>query len=207
MSTFSRKVKFAGLALVAVSAVSMANVSFDSSTGMGFVGKGDIQSSFGLNNNQLQAILTGCADYESATCNLDFDYSSVDVYSATCTWITGEGTRGEHTHVKEIPRHTRVNGTVGYDSRRQTQVSGFILTGFGQVSSSGTTPVVGDPCVGPEGNAQNGTWTAVTLISSTGGLEACLSATTTTTTGKGPGRIIVTNTTTVCHDMPNTPVL
>jgi hypothetical protein len=207
MKSFSRKVKFAGLALFAASGMAVAAVSFDSSTGTGFVGKGDIQSAFTLNNNQIQAILTSCSTLANANCNLDFNYASVDTYSATCTFTTGDGTPGEKVQNVDIPRHTGVNGAVGYDSRQRSQVTGFNLTGFGETTSSGTPPVVGALCVGGGGAGQDGVWTAVTLVSSTGGLEACLSATTTTTTGKGKNQISVTTVTMVCKPMPNTPVL
>jgi hypothetical protein len=47
-------------------------------------------------------------------------------------------------------------------------VDGFILTGFGAVTSSGTVPVVGDNF--NDGNDVK-TITSVTLVSSTGGLS------------------------------------
>jgi hypothetical protein len=151
------------VAVAAIATAAWATVTFDPSTGIGFVGNGDVQSAFGWNSQALQANATG----------VSFTYNATDTYSATCTWVTGEGTRGEQTHNVDIPRHTSVNDTVAYGTRKNTQndVTGFNLTGFGITSIDGTVPVVGDPCVGnPDGVNFNGTWTAVTLVSSTGGL-------------------------------------
>lgn len=58
-----------------------ASVTFDPTTGAGFVGKGDVQTAFGWNNQALQA---NAAD-------VTFSYNAVDTYSATCSWITGVG--------------------------------------------------------------------------------------------------------------------
>ena len=86
--------------------------------------------------------------------------------------MTGEGTRGERTHDIDIPRHTSVSSAIQYDARTHRQIDGFILTGFGATTNEGTIPVVGEACVAEDsdGIAQDGTWTSVTLVSSTGGL-------------------------------------
>jgi hypothetical protein len=153
-----------GLALVAMLVAAgavYAAVTFDSSTGKGFVGKGDVQLAFGWNNAKLQANASG----------VSFTYNATDTYSATCSFVTGAGTRGEQTHNVSIPRHTSVNSTIQYDARTHKQIDGFLLTGFGATTTDGTVPVVGDACVAnDEGVARNGTWSVVTLVSSTGGL-------------------------------------
>jgi hypothetical protein len=196
------------LALAAISTVAVASVSFNASTGTGFVGKGDIQTAFNLNNPQIQAVLTACPTTAAANCNLDFAYAAVDRYQATCTWTTGEGTKGEKIHDVDHKRRTEVLGGVSYDSRQRSQVTGFMLTGYaGDPVATGTVPVVGSPCVPEEGSGHDGTWTAVVLVSSEGGLEACMTATATTTTGKGRNAVTVTTVTMVCKAMPNTPVL
>ena len=139
-----------------------ASVTFDSNTGAGFVGKGDVQLVFQWNNAALQANAPG----------VYFTYESSDRYTATCTWTTGEGTRGEQVHNVSVPRHTSVyssiNGTVRNGPH---QFTGFILNGFGTTSTSGVVPVLGGPCVGGDGfgNAQDGTWTSVEGPVSTGG--------------------------------------
>lgn len=84
-----------------VVASALAAVTFDASTGTGFVGKGDVQLAFGWNNKQLQANAAG---------------------------VTFPGDR---------------------------------------VSSGDTVPVVGEACSG--GGPEDGEWTSVELVESTGG--------------------------------------
>jgi len=163
----------AAAAALVVSQAASAAVTFDSATGTGFVGKGDVQLAFGWNNQTLQANASG----------VTFTYNATDTYSATCTWVTGEGTRGEQTHNVDIPRHTAVNSVIASSGRDISSGlngpnTGFKLTGFGTTTTEGTVPVVGDACVGNDGGInQNGTWTAVSLVSSTGGLFVNFGAT------------------------------
>ncbi|MBE8525423.1 hypothetical protein ILP97_49455 [Amycolatopsis sp. H6(2020)] len=58
----------------------------DTATGTGFVGKGEIQTPFGWNNDKLQANAGG----------VSFTYDATDTYDAVYGWITGEapGARG-----------------------------------------------------------------------------------------------------------------
>ena len=55
MKSFAKQLKFAGLALALASSSALASVTFDPVTGIGFVGKGDVQYTFGLNNHAMQA--------------------------------------------------------------------------------------------------------------------------------------------------------
>jgi hypothetical protein len=160
MKSFSNKIKFAGLALIATSTMALAAVTYDDATGTGFVGKGDVQLAFGWNNKQLQDNAGG----------VGFSYNSSDTYEATCSWVTGEGTRGEKTHFVNHDMHTSVSSVVSYDARTRNQVTGFILTGNGVTVVTGSIPVVGGPCMGNEGH--DGTWSAVSdgPVASTGGL-------------------------------------
>ena len=148
----------AALAALALSATAVfAAVNFDSSTGTGFVGKGDVQQVFNWNNKQLQQNASG----------VTFSYNATENYEAVCTFVTGEGTRGEQTHNVSRERSTTVDSAVAYDPRVKNQITGFNLKGFGTTTSSGDVPVVDGACPGgPDG----GTWTSVTLVSSTGGL-------------------------------------
>ena len=162
----------AALAVLALSATAaFASVTFDSATGKGFVGKGDVQIAYNLNNKQIQSALI--ANPQAFT----FTVESTDTYAATCSWVTGAGTRGERTHNVDIPRHTALKSAIQGDPRQtsgQKQFTGFNLKGFDPEHSTttGTVPVVGDACIGEDsdGIAQNGTWTAVTLLSSTAGV-------------------------------------
>ena len=148
--------------MVLVSTAALATVTFDPATGLGFVGKGDVQVALNLNNAQMQA----------KAGSLIFSYDDTAAYEATCSWITGEGTRGERTHNVSLPRHTRVTDSVSYDARTHKQVDGFILTGLGATSTTGTVPVLNEPCVDDNGDgiAQNGTWSYVSDPISSGGV-------------------------------------
>jgi hypothetical protein len=141
-----------------------AAVTFDPSTGLGFVGKGDLQTPWGWNDAKLQE--------NAADVSFYYHSSSASVYSAVCTWTTGEGTRGEKTH--NVSHNTEiVNGVLSSivsatKKNSQNKVTGFNLLGCTTQSSTVETsevPVVGEPCPGNEGHG--GTWTSVTLLSST----------------------------------------
>jgi hypothetical protein len=154
-----KKIVYAVVLLFAVSL--FAAVTFDPDTGLGFVGKGDVQIAFGWNNAQLQ----------SNANNVSFTYDASASYSGVCTWTTGEGTRGERTHNVAHTTSTSVLSALAYDPRQtkgQKQFTGFNLLGFGAVTTDGEIPLVGGPCQGNEGH--DGTWSAVTFEGSTGGL-------------------------------------
>ncbi|MBX4211639.1 MAG: hypothetical protein KW806_02505 [Candidatus Yanofskybacteria bacterium] len=138
--------------------VSTKSVTFDNQTGTGFVGKGDVQTAFSWNNAQLQ----------SHALSLLFSYNTTQTYAAICTWVTGEGTRGEQTHQIALIRRASVNAGVVYDPRIRNQVTGFKLTGYGTITTDGELPVVGESCVGNDtGIAHNGVWTSVEPICAT----------------------------------------
>lgn len=142
--------------------IAAAAVTFDAPSGTGFVGKGDVQNAFGWNNATLQANAGG----------VTFSYSATDEYEAVCTFVTGEGTRGERTHNIDHTRTTAIAGALNGSPRPgPNQFTGFNLTGYaGDPVVSGHAPVEGEACPGNPGTA--GTWSAVTLISSTGALSA-----------------------------------
>ncbi|OCA87693.1 hypothetical protein A8F94_07510 [Bacillus sp. FJAT-27225] len=120
-----------------------ASVTFDASTGIGFVGKGDVQTALGWNNSELQ---------KNAK-NLNFTYVSEELYEVTVEWTTGEGTKGEKTHTVEHKRTASVNGDVTYESRKANQVNGFNLKGFENlVVEEAKLPEVGDEFPGKSGH-------------------------------------------------------
>lgn len=138
-------------------------VTFDPVSGTGFVGKGDVQLAFGWNNAQLQANQG----------NVTFSYQTVEIHTAVCTWITGEGTRGQQTHNVSHKKKTGVFGALAFDERTRKQITGYNLTGYNSLTqTTGAVPVVGGPCPGNPGT--EGTWTSVALTSSTAGLFAVL---------------------------------
>jgi hypothetical protein len=160
------KLALGGVACIGASVVAYAAVTFDPANGHGQVGKGDLQTPWGWNDAKLQSCGSGVRFYyhteQSAT------------YSAVCEFTTGEGTRGEKTHLvtHTIDRVNSVNSTVTYDTRKNNlgKITGFMLTGLGSSSTvvaTGEIPVVGGPCPGNAGH--DGTWSSVQLLSSTAG--------------------------------------
>jgi hypothetical protein len=159
--SFSKKIKFAGVGLLAASGLALATVTFNPSTGTGFVGKGDVQLAFGWNNAQAQNNLGSTS----------FTYVERATYAAVCTWTTGEGTRGEQTHNVTHTKAIGVDGAVSRNLRVHSQVDGIVLDGYTSLEvDSGTVPVVGGPC--PGNNGTDGTWSSVAQTSSTIELDA-----------------------------------
>jgi hypothetical protein len=137
---------------------SAMTVTFDPSSGSGFVGKGDVQTAFGFNNQQLQSNASG----------LSFSYIAEQTYEGVCEWTTGEGTRGQQTHDVTHQKSSTINAAIAFDARAKNQISGFILNGFSSTTEEGSVPAVGDPCPGNPGN--DAVWVSIDLLSSTGGL-------------------------------------
>ena len=155
-----RVIGLAFASVVVTAAVASAAILWTPSGG-GFVGKGDVQTALGMNNAVLQAAVAADA--------LEFTYESTDVYAAVCSFVTGEGTRGEQQHDVTIPRHVTLGGVVSYTGRNHNQIDGFFLDPADS-QGSGEAPIVGDACVANDGGiAQNGTWSSVSLLSSSGG--------------------------------------
>jgi opacity protein-like surface antigen len=159
-----KKMFFAAAAATAfISTAASAAVIFDSSTGNGFVGKGDIQVPMSWNDQALQRNASG----------VTFVYSAEETYAFDCTFTVIIG-RDRVPTPQLVTRHTdsSVNATVAYDARKNAQlkITGFNLNGFGAVTSSGdAVPVDGGYC--PGGVLNDGTISNVSLVSSTGGLS------------------------------------
>lgn len=143
-------------ATLALATPATAAVTFDSATGTGFVGKGDVQTAFTWNNQQLQGNASG----------LSFTYESEATYEAECTWTTGEGKKGQKTHTVSQKKKTSVESAVTHDARVKNQITGFKLNGFGATTVTGTVPVLGSECLG---EGANGTYTSVIEVGSTSG--------------------------------------
>jgi hypothetical protein len=164
-SSTARKTLKLSLGIVgcaAATVVAYAAVTFDPSTGTGFVGKGDLQTPWGWNDTKLQTCASGISFY--------FHTEQSATYSAVCEFTTGEGTRGQRTHLvtHTIDRVSAVNSAINYDARRNNQgrITGFNLTGVGasvSTASTGDVPVVGGPCPGNQGH--DGVWASVQLVS------------------------------------------
>ncbi len=119
---------------VVVAGIALAAVVFDPVTGIGFVGKGDVQTVLGLNNAQIQ----------TQAASLVFTYLAVDTYEVTQVWATGNPVQPKslNAHQITVARIQNVSASVAYDPRKvngQKQVTGFNLNGF-----IGTPIVIGE---------------------------------------------------------------
>lgn len=142
----------------ALGAVVRRTITVDSSTGVGFVGKGDVQLVFGWNNAVLQAnaeILT-------------FSYDSNTTFDVTCEWETGMG-MGLQIHQQTRSDSAVITSSVTYTTRKHAQVDGFNLEGFGTITSTGDVSEVGDTCPFL-GAGTDAVVTVVTMSGSEGGL-------------------------------------
>lgn len=119
-----------------------AEVTIDTSTGKGFVGKGDVQFALGYNNSQMQ----------KAAGDLVFTQKSTETYAVTVSWLTGEGKKGEHTHYVTHNKNFTFNSDVAYEARKSNQYTGFILKGFSNQYVQGNIPNVGDQFPGNSGH-------------------------------------------------------
>jgi hypothetical protein len=149
----------AAAALAVVSTAAMASVSFDNTTGTGFVGKGDVQLALGLNNAQVQAITPA------------FTYNAT-----TITEVSWECTNANNEKVLERARTTTTSstGVVSSSARVQNQVTGYNLGGFAVGSTTSSSSTEGPPLNSCPNSA--GSWSLTrpageaTVISTTGGL-------------------------------------
>jgi hypothetical protein len=142
------------------STIAWAAVTFDSATGIGFVGKGDVQLAFGWNNPALQANASG----------VTFKYQAQEEYKYDCTFTVEVGRdRVLEPRTQNRGKETSINAVVAYDARLRQQITGFNLTGLGEtIITGGEVPVEGGHC--PGGPFDDGVISNVTLNSSTGGL-------------------------------------
>lgn len=137
------KKALAALAVASISTAALAAVTFDPVSGMGFVGKGDVQLAYGWNNAQLQSNAAG----------VTFKYDSVDSYVVTCEWFTGPASN-RRSHQVDHNKSTSVLSQIAYEARKnsQGQITGFNLTGLGATTDTGgAQPHEGDACPGNPG--------------------------------------------------------
>ena len=147
----------AGTAVVALGSAGVASaaVTFDSDTGVGFVGKGDVQLAFGWNNTQLQKNAPGVAFSSSQEASQALSQSGTQSGSqvvtqsasqeVSCTVETRRHTfsrsgerDGERSGTREGTRDGIRSGTlagtlsssIAYDARVKNQITGFNLKGY-----------------------------------------------------------------------------
>ena len=136
-----RIVGFVCAGVLAFSAAMSAAVSFDPTTGTGFVGKGDVQDAFGWNNAGLQANAS----------SVTFTFESDARYAQSCM-----KDNARQTIYKDFTKSVEVDAVVNVESRKNSQgmVTGFQLLGFGFDESSAGIPT--DLC--NPGNADPSGW-------------------------------------------------
>jgi hypothetical protein len=149
-----------GLSIFGIASIALASVTFNSTTGAGFVGKGDVQTIFGWNNATLQTRAASVAFRTSS--------SLVTEVSWICT-----NENNEHTQERSRTTSKTVQGLIESIARVKSQITGFNLTGYseGAVNSEST----GGPALN---SCPNGPWSLTTpagepvVVSSEGnGLE------------------------------------
>jgi hypothetical protein len=164
-----------GAALAAVTLAAFATVTFDPATGVGWVGKGDVQLAYGWNNKQMQ-------DAEKNKL-ISFQWNAVDSYAGVCEWITDNG-RVQKTHDVTHKKSTSVSWAVPSAARNNSSGkdgsnTGYYLTGYGGSVDTGTINgdaglfakyplVLGGPC--PGNNGTDGTWVEIIANTSSAGL-------------------------------------
>lgn len=154
-----RKLTFAALAASAmISTAAVAAVDVDS-TGVGFVGKGDVQLAFGWTNKQLQ-------DNAAA---VTFTYEVEESYHFDCTFTQLVGRdRTPTPQTTTRGGSASVSSDVAFTARTGKQITGFTLKGFPDPIFDGDAPAEGGYCSG--GPLDDGVISNVVLNSSTGGL-------------------------------------
>jgi hypothetical protein len=141
-------------------------ITFDAVTGLGFVGKGDVQYTFGWNNAQLQ---TNAA-------SLRFQVNSVEIseVSWTCHKFTGPDGIREIIQERARTTTTTTQGLIAHVARERNQVTGFVLTGYeGGATQSVETdgPAVNSCPANPSGFSLLEAAGAPSVTSLGGGLE------------------------------------
>jgi hypothetical protein len=108
------------VAILLTATVAFAAVTFDPATGIGFVGKGDVQLAFGWNNSQLQQNASG----------VSFAYFDTTTEVKECRYKEGEGRDAVWVVSGSRTVSTGVSSDVAVEKRKNSQdsVTGFDLT-------------------------------------------------------------------------------
>lgn len=133
----------AAAASTIISTAAFAAVTFDSESGTGFVGKGDVQLALGLNNAQLQAQAN----------SLVFAVTTTSETTWTCDRDAGPQTQ-ERTNT------STTSGLLTAVARVRNQVTGFNLLGY-----DGGEVVEND---GPAVGSCPTFWTAIDIVTTPG---------------------------------------
>jgi hypothetical protein len=106
----------------------------DAAPGLGFVGKGEVQTVLNLNNNQIQGL--DVAFTQKSTTEQSFAWNCVK------TTVTGNGTVKETTQERANVTTTNVTAVIDSIARVKKQETGYNLIGVGETT---TTTVVDGP--------------------------------------------------------------
>lgn len=114
-------------ASLALAAPASAAVTFDSATGTGFVGKGDVQLALNWNNKDLQSLAEG-VDFTA-------EVTEVEEWSWECTNL-----QSGNTVERARSTTTTTQGVIDAETRdSKKQVTGFNIIGYVGTSTSTTT--------------------------------------------------------------------
>jgi opacity protein-like surface antigen len=154
------------VAALVFAAVALATITFNAEDGTGFVGKGDVQYTFGWNNAQLQA-------------NAEHvEFRAVSEVVTEQSWIC-TNSMNQHTQERQRTTTTSVEGLVDSLGRLKNQITGFNLLGYKEDDSTTSSETDGPPL----NSCPSGPWTLTTpagdpeLISETSTLEVSDGAT------------------------------
>jgi hypothetical protein len=160
----------ASIAALAVVPTVASAADFNAATGAGFVGKGEIQTPFGWNDQKLQSKAGGVT--------FTYDKTTAEDWAVTCEWDTSSEQGKDHQVVikhHEARKSADVDAAVAYDVKSgsrinaNSKVTGFKLMDKDNVivtSSGDVIPAVGDACLGNGQGTINPHITEVTLLSS-----------------------------------------
>jgi hypothetical protein len=125
----------AALAAATISTTALATVTFDTNSGTGFVGKGDVQTAFGWANAKAQANQNGVTFVANATIE----------YDVTCLWDTVTGGKTPKTIHHSVTSTKSIASSVSVDSKNKTtgQYTGWFLNGHGLDDVSASLPIPG----------------------------------------------------------------
>jgi hypothetical protein len=129
-----RTLLIAVIGIVLVAGLAYATVTFNPTTGVGFVGKGDVQIAFGWNN----------ATAQQQTNNVAFTYVTTDTYEVVNAWASGnpDNPVSLNSHTATVTTIVGVNSEVAYEARQKNQYTGYNLKGWGTVTVDGEVPEV-----------------------------------------------------------------
>lgn len=122
-----------------------AAVTFDPTTGTGFIGKGDVQTALGWNNKQLQD--------NAGSLQFTFVITTVSEVSWVCT-----NANNENTQERARTTTTDTTGVLSSVARERNQITGFNLVGFAPGGTTTESTTEGPPV----NSCPSGPWTLTT---------------------------------------------